>query len=213
MVVGCGLLLAAPLCARRQETGFLNRIVTVDNGTYRYQVYVPRTWSNRVKWPVILFLHGYGGEGDDGLLQTQVGLATAIRSHVDRFPFLVVFPQCRKNDWWTAPKMEERALRALDQTVMEFKGDPQRIYLTGLSMGGYATWDLGARYPGNFAALVPVCGGILLPRSLAIPNGRDVDDSSNLYATVAQKIRKSPVWVFHGDAHQAVPVPEQLQEG
>jgi predicted peptidase len=207
----CGLMGALPLGARQPDTGFLNRTEVVDGVTYRYQVFVPSNWNKKVKWPVILFLHGYGEEGDDGVVQTQVGLATAIRNHVDRFPFVVVFPQCRKKDWWTNPAMEAQALKALDQTMREFKGDPQRVYLTGLSMGGYGTWAVGSQNPGRFAALVPICGGIRLPAGHDIANAHNTDDSADPYAAVAQKIGKTPVWVFHGGADPVVPVTESRQ--
>lgn len=207
----CGLAGSLPLSARQPDTGFLNRTMVVDGATYKYQVFVPSNWSKKVKWPVILFLHGYGEEGDDGLVQTDVGLGTAIRKHVDRFPTLVVIPQCRIKDWWTNPAMEAQALKALDQTMKEFKGDPQRVYLTGLSMGGYGTWALGSQNPGRFAALVPICGGVRLPPGHDIPNAKDTDTSADPYAAIAQKIGKTPVWVFHGGADPTVPVTESRQ--
>ncbi len=207
----CGFVWASPLWARQPDTGFLNRTVVADGVTYKYQVFVPSNWTKKMTWPVILFLHGYGEEGEDGLVQTEVGLATAIRTHVDRFPTVVVIPQCRKKDWWTNPAMEAQALKALDQTMKEFKGDPQRIYLTGLSMGGYGTWALGSQHPGRFAALVPICGGVRLPPGHDVPNAHDTDDSADPYTAVAQKIAMTPVWVFHGGADDTVPVTESRQ--
>jgi predicted peptidase len=211
MLALCGLAWALPLGARQPDTGFLNRTVAVDGVTYNYQVFVPSNWSKKVKWPVILFLHGYGEEGDDGLVQTQVGLATAIRKHVDRFPTVVVIPQCRVKDWWTSPAMEAQALKALDQTMKEFKGDPQRVYLTGLSIGGYGTWGFACEHPGKFAAIVPICGGVHSNHAAEIPNYHNVDDSADPYAATAQKIGKTPVWVFHGEADPVVPVTESRQ--
>ena len=206
-----GLAGALPLLARQPDTGFLNRTAVVGGATYKYQVFVPSNWNKKTKWPVILFLHGYGEEGDDGLLQTDVGIATAIRNHVDRFPFVVAIPQCRKQDWWTSPAMEAQALKALDQTLHEFKGDPQRVYLTGLSMGGFGTWGFASEHPGKFAALVPICGGVRLGRASDMPNYRDVDTSADPYAATAQKIGKTPVWVFHGGDDDTVPVTESRQ--
>ena len=202
---------ASILWARQPDTGFLNRTAAVDGVTYKYQVFVPSNWNKKVKWPVILFLHGYGEEGDDGLVQTQVGLPAAIRMHADRYPFVVVIPQCRKKDWWTSPAMEAQALKALDQSMREFKGDPERTYLTGLSMGGFGTWGFSSEHPGKFAAIVPVCAGIHSAHGADIPNYRDVNSSPDPYAATAQKIGKTPVWAFHGDADDAVPVAESRQ--
>src|ERR1700733_13518365 len=84
---------AAPVSAHPHDTGFLNRIVKVNGVPHRYQVYVPREWNKSRKWPTILFLQGHTSEGDDGLLQTEVGISGAIRRHADRFPVIVVFPQ------------------------------------------------------------------------------------------------------------------------
>src|SRR5919204_179406 len=146
------------------ETGFLDRTVTVNGVRYRYQVYVPVDYTPQQTHPVLLFLHGAGERGDDGLLQTQVGLGAAIRQARARFPFLVVFPQARRETWWVGD-MAAQALQALEQTITEFHGDPQRLYLSGVSMGGYGTWYVAARAGGRFAAIVPVCGWVTLPRA------------------------------------------------
>ena len=94
-------LIAIPAHAKKQETGFLDRSITVRGATYKYQVFVPDTWTPHEKWPVILFLHGTGERGEDGLQETDVGIGTAIRSDRSRIPAIVVMPQCRKNVWWT----------------------------------------------------------------------------------------------------------------
>ena len=140
-------LLAAPAKARKTETGFLDRTINVAGTEYKYQVFVPENWTKKQKWPVILFLHGAGERGDDGLIQTEVGIGTAVRRYRDRFPAVIVMPQCRKNVWWAGPEMGDMAMAALAASQKEFHGDPARTYLTGLSMGGYGTWYLAGKYP------------------------------------------------------------------
>ncbi len=191
------------------ETGFLNRTVKVGDETYRYQVYAPRDWNKKRKWPVILFLHGAGERGDDGLIQTEVGLGSGVRRYSDRFPAIIVMPQCRKNSWWTQDAMQEQALKAFEQSIKEFNGDRDQLYLTGISMGGYGTWSIASKHPGKFAALVPVCGGVKPPPRIPVPDAdKLVDPNVDPYAAIAQKIGKTPVWIFHGGADTVVPTDE-----
>jgi predicted peptidase len=198
-------LFVAPARAKIQETGFLDRTVTVANAKYKYQVFVPDNWTPNKKWPVILFLHGAGESGDDGLLQTEVGIAAAIRMNRNRFSAIVVMPQCRKDVWWIDSPMDDVAMAALAQAEKEFQGDPRRTYLTGLSMGGYGTWHLAAKFPGKFAALVPVCGGILRPELARVHSPQDTKP----YTDAANKIGgNTPVWIFHGAMDDTVPVTE-----
>lgn len=191
--------------AKNRETGFLDRTLTTDGTTYKYQVFVPENWSAKQAWPVVLFLHGAGERGDDGLSQTEVGIATAIRLDRSRFPAIVVMPQCRKGVWWTDSPLEAVAMRALEEATKEFHGDTRRTYLTGLSMGGYGTWALAGKYPGRFAAIAPICGGVLKPEKA---RAQSADDSAPYKEAAAKIGSKTPVWIFHGDADEAVPVSE-----
>src|ERR1041384_5704841 len=98
--LGLMFLMGGSLSAQRVETGFLDRTVTVSGTSYHYQVYVPANYSTQPKWPVILFLHGAGERGGDGLLQTAVGLAPAIRLAPGKWPAIVVFPQAPTDSAW-----------------------------------------------------------------------------------------------------------------
>jgi predicted peptidase len=199
---------------RALETGFLDRTVTVNGVIYRYQVYVPVDYTPQKTYPVLLFLHGAGERGDDGLRQTQVGLGAAIRHARDRFPFLVVFPQAHRETRWVG-EMAAQALQALEQTVTEFHGDPHRLYLSGISLGGYGTWSVAAQAVGRFAALVPVCGWVTLPRAdlpaewkAAFLADNPFAHAPNPYTAVASQIGQTPVWLFHGAADPLVSVDE-----
>jgi predicted peptidase len=203
---------AAEDSARAPETGFLDRTLVLHGASHKYQVFVPADWSPARPGPVILFLHGIGERGSDGRLQTQAGLPKAVRAEPSRFPAVIVMPQCPDQRWWTDPEMEELALAALDAAAGEFDADPKRVYLTGLSMGGFGTWDLAARHPGRFAAVVPVCGGIAVPDKL-IQEHPEVapfqrPDAPASYSEAARKLGSTPVWIFHGAADDVVPVEQ-----
>ena len=199
-----------PARARKPATGFLDRDIAIDGSIYRYQVFVPEHWSPKRKWPIILFLHGAGERGSDGLLQTEVGMPSAIRKERSRFPVILVIPQCPISRWWAEPALQEVALATLAAASKEFKGDAKKTYLTGLSMGGYGTWALAASHPGIFAALVPVCGGIVAPEIVLRERPdlakRSYPDGPKSYRDVAKKLGKTPIWIFHGDADPIVPV-------
>lgn len=198
--------------AHKHETGFLNRTVTINRTEYRYQVYVPREFDRRKLWPVILFLHGGGEYGSDGMRQTTVGLATAIRRDPDRFPAIVVFPQA-KSDSTPGWQLEggKAAMAALDRSIKEFRGDKNRVYLTGLSAGGNGSWHLASQYPNRFAAALIICGFIFEFEGRAssvhypalAPKGE-----SNAYEYIASRVSSIPIWLFHGDADGAVTVDE-----
>ncbi|HOV75536.1 MAG TPA: dienelactone hydrolase family protein [Candidatus Hydrogenedentes bacterium] len=198
MVFAVALACAAGAGAARQgvrmndktvQTGFINRSVSVGGVDRRYVVYVPREYTPDKAWPLILFLHGAGERGDDGLLQTEVGIGHAIRLNPDRFPCLVVMPQCPKDVWWH--EVPEHIAAALEDALEAYRADPERIYLTGLSMGGFGTWIYGAAHVDTFAAFMPICGG-----------GNPAD---------AAKLAARPVWAFHGADDDTVP-PEKSRE-
>jgi predicted peptidase len=191
--------------AQNTTTGFLDRTVTISGEAYRYQVYVPADYTRTRAWPVVLFLHGGGERGSDGLIQTEVGIGSAIRRFSDRFPAIVVMPQARPPAGWTGSNAD-MALRALDQTEAEFNIDRQRAYLTGLSMGGSGTWYVAYRHPKRFAALLAICGRVRPSANTSEPVVPSADGEP--FATLADRIKHLPIWVYHGDADNTVPVDE-----
>jgi predicted peptidase len=196
-------LLAACMSAPQRSVGeFVERSVDVDGSTYRYQVFVPSSAAGGKRPPVILFLHGSGERGSDNHKQVEVGIGSYARAHLSDFPAIVVFPQAPENMEWN--QVTDMAFAQLDAATREFNGDPDRTYLTGLSMGGYGTWDYALRSPKRFAALVPICGGLTHPERPSM-NVDGIAGEADPYATVAGKLRDIPVWIFHGAKDDVVP--------
>jgi len=191
--------------AQAGATGFLDRTVTIAGEAYRYQVYVPADYTRSRTWPVVLFLHGGGERGTDGLIQTEVGIGSAIRRFSTRFPAIIVMPQARPPLGWTGANTD-MALKALDQTETEFNIDRSREYLTGLSMGGAGTWYVAYRHPNRFAALLAICARVRPSATTTDPVVPAAEGEP--FATLAARIKHLPIWVFHGDADATVPVDE-----
>jgi predicted peptidase len=175
------------------------------DGEPRYFVYVPKDWSPDRAWPVVLYLHGAGEWGRDLVAPTQSGLALHAEESHGTFPAIVVIPQAPPRTFWGMPENNIRALRALDEAMVKWHGDPSRVYLTGNSLGGYGTYFMGAAYPERFAALVPICGGVRGKAPSADAPFADVPDDRRA-DVVAEKIGKVPVWIFHGKKDWVVPV-------
>jgi predicted peptidase len=194
-----------------QETGFLDRSVVIEGNDYDYQIYVPRNYQDSEPLPVILFLHGAGERGSDGISQTTVGLPAAIREDANRFPAIVVMPQSPVDGPGWQQLGGSIAMAALDKTVAEFSTDNSRIYLTGLSQGGNGSWYLAYHNPDRFAAVLVVCGfveelrgavsGSYYPAIVAA-------GASDAFQEVSERIAHIPIWIFHGDEDPAVPVEQ-----
>lgn len=174
------------------ERGFLDRTFIDESGAHKYVVFVPHAYDPSKTWPTILFLHGAGQRGDDGKKQATVGLGRAIRKDEKSFGFLVVFPQCENmsnnvGGHWRPDKPDgKRALGMLAELEKNYRVDPDRVYLTGLSMGGFGVWSHASTDPRRWAAIVPICGG-----------GR---------TEWASALAPIPCWCFHGGADRTVPV-------
>ena len=151
--------------------------------TLNYLVYLPPEYntSDETKWPLILFLHGAGERGDSLNRVKRHGPPKLVEEGKD-FEFIIISPQCPARQWWSAELLN----RLLDEVIGKYRVDEERIYVTGLSMGGFGTWDLASEYPQRFAAIAPICGGG--------------------HPELAWNMRHLPVWVFHGAKDEVVSI-------
>ena len=204
LLLGAIILMPSHLSAAEPVLAdYDTRTVTLpETGEFRYRLLRPTTLEPGVTYPVVLFLHGAGERGDDNARQLKYLPAwMAEPGNRRRHPCFLIAPQCRTDHSWSAIDWQTKralpladtptadlaaALAALDAVLAEEPADPARVYLTGLSMGGYGSWDLAARHPARFAAVLPICGG---------------GD-----ATTAPRLTSVPIWNFHGTADPVVPV-------
>jgi predicted peptidase len=186
----------------QRPTGFLDRTVKSGALTLKYQVYVPPEYDGHTSLPVILFMHGSGERGSDGLKQTQVGMPSQIRWHRDWFNAIVVMPQCPDDSVFRGV-VADAVYAALEKSVKEFHGDRDRLYVTGLSMGGYGVWQEIVDHPGVFAAAVAVSGG--LTPSADMDNLYVSVKGDDPFAAVAAQTTGLPIWIFHGAKDDVVP--------
>ena len=149
--------LPSPAADDATTPGFHLRTVKAADGERKYTVFVPNGYDGTKPFPVVLFLHGSGERGDDGVLSAQVGLGPAIAGNPSAYPFIAVFPQARRT-WQAGTPDADAALAALDDVTKTFKTDPERVILSGLSMGGMGSWSNGSAHPDRWSCVVPVCG-------------------------------------------------------
>jgi len=199
-------------CAGKSpDKEFLRREVKLNENTYGYRVFVPKDRTPGQKLPVMLFLHGSDERGDDNEAQVR-GFEKMIGENPEKFRFIVVFPQCRRNGLW-AGEMQAQAIEALDDFRRRGLGDPNRLFLAGYSLGGFGVWQTALLYPKKFAALVPVSGRVL-PRLDGNSKERGAlsaeqlaaDEAPAPYKAIAARIGRTPVWVFHGKNDPIVPI-------
>ena len=212
------------LAAETQSVASFKGTITKTIG-YEYLLSLPTGYdaADSKQWPVILFLHGSGERGTDPWLvakhgppklirgdtssanpagngQTSAAVTTEARAQSEpaaeqlRKNFIVVSPQCPSGTWWD----DDAVLALLDEVIAKHKADPRRIYLTGLSMGGYGAWSVGLKYSERFAAIVPICGG-----------GQYVDVLRSSRDKKAAFLSLG-VWAFHGAKDSSVP-PEESE--
>lgn len=192
------VLLSAGFASRVQAQSvddFEARSYSDGNASIPYRLFIPTDYDPSQAYPLVLFLHGSGERGTDNRLQLTGQTAELVFVNPDnqsQWPCFMMAPQCPLNDSWsnidgdqpTTPML--LALEAIGDLMSEFNIDPAHLYITGLSMGGFGTWDTITRYPGLFAAAVPIASGC---------------DPNLAYLCV-----NTPIWAFHGDADMTVPV-------
>ncbi|HEX8352346.1 MAG TPA: alpha/beta hydrolase-fold protein [Pyrinomonadaceae bacterium] len=195
LMLGGFLAAGSNAAAQESKSGLLTRTVTVGKESYTYQVFVPAQLAGKRDVPVILFLHGIGQRGEGGFLPAGGAAGAFARQYLEQIPAVSLLPQCRGGRYWHDPEMERMVMAEVGQTLSEFSADPKRLYVAGVSMGGFGAWHLASEHAGKFAAVVSICGGSPLT----------VGDR---YTPVARKVGRTPVWVFHGSDDRVVPVAE-----
>jgi predicted peptidase len=159
----------------------------------KYLLFLPKDYEakSEQRWPLLLFLHGAGERGTNLWKVAVHGPPKLVKDKPD-FPFIVVSPQCPNGEQWS----NDTLLALLDEVILKYAPDTNRIYLTGLSMGGYGTWSLGTQYPERFAAIAPICGDGE-PVRVMLAGGKKVASLKSL-----------GVWAFHGAKDPVVPLSE-----
>lgn len=153
--------------------------------TMDYLLYLPEDYGSDAakQWPLVVFLHGAGERGTDVNMVKAHGPAMLVEQGKD-FDFILVSPQCPPDKWWA--NRVEYIMALIDDMTEKYNVDESRVYLTGLSMGGYGTWATATLHPERFAAIAPICGG-----------GQPY---------LAHNLKDMPIWAFHGTADNVVPV-------
>lgn len=204
MFLGLPLLLG--VCALGAEDFLAQKYDPQDGDVLLYRIYKPAKIEEQRRYPLVLFLHGAGERGSDNSAQLRHGVRDILKWSIENDePMIIVAPQCPpRHRWvevdWGRPDHDmpaqlsrpmQQVFGLLEKLQSELPVDKDRIYVTGLSMGGFATWDIIQRRPGIFAAAIPICGG---------------GD-----AKLAGRIADIPVWAFHGSRDQVV-MPERSRD-
>ena len=156
---------------------------------FKYVTYLPKDYDEKQKYPLVFFLHGAGERGDDLDVAMRHGYMKYVREEGKEYPFVFVAPQCPSGKYWGC--YTESLLAFLDDIFDTLSVDKNRIYLTGLSMGGTGAWMLAMAAPEKFAALVPVCG-------------------SGIY-WYGEVLTNLPIYIYHGDCDDVVPISNSIE--
>lgn len=168
------------------------RIFSTGREKLQYLLFLPEAYGHdpAKRWPWILFLHGAGERGKDPEVLKRHGIPRIVTEQPG-FPFLAISPQCPEASSWTHHLQSLHSL--IDEIQNHFAVDADRLYLTGMSMGGNGVWMLAVRHPDRFAAIAPVCGYGL---------------SSDGFPERVCVLKDVPVWVFHGEEDDVVPISQ-----
>ena len=156
---------------------------------FSYVKYLPKDYDENQKYPLVFFLHGAGERGDDLDIGSRHGFMEHVREDGAEYPFIFVAPQCPYDKYWGC--YTESLLAFLDHICNTLPVDRDRVYLTGLSMGGTGTWMLAMAEPERFAAIAPICG-------------------SGIY-WYGEALKNVPVMVYHGDCDETVPIQNSME--
>lgn len=191
-----GLLSAGAAAGGRGRAEVESRTVRAGGKAFTYQLHVPAKLEGPP--PVVVFLHGIHQRGAGGYLPTSGAAGAVVGQYLARVPAAVLLPQCAPGVYWSDALMDEMVMRALEEASAAVGADESRLYLAGVSMGGYGVWHLASEHPGRFAALVSVCGGSPLY-------------GDDRFAPIARKVGRTPAWLFHGADDRVVPASESRQ--
>jgi predicted peptidase len=176
----CLFLLADPdwLQAEQHSAEFVGTVTS--HVQMGYLLFTPKAYENSggKKWPLIVYLHGGSRRAGFGL--------PAIVDRNESFPFVVLSPQCPEGEYWTDT---EAVIALLDEVMSKYAVDASRVYLTGHSMGGFGTWYLAYKHPEKFAAIAPMSASLVI-------------------TAWASRLKEMPIWAFHGEKDNLVPVSD-----
>lgn len=177
---------------------FNGRTFTEDGVVFRYQLFLPHDYDPSKKWPVVVAVHGSAEKGSDGMKPLNVGVGKVVQARAASFPAVVLLPQVPMEgkilDWTPA------FTHLVDSVVHEVHGDPDRVYLTGISMGGLLAYDMVLKHPGKYAALVTVSAPVVIQPT---PDRASRLPSSESHPLVARALGRTPVWIFQGAHDEA----------
>ena len=156
---------------------------------FNYVKYLPKDYDKNKKYPLVFFLHGAGEWGDDLDVACRHGFMKHVRENGKEYPFIFIGPQCPAGKYWGC--YTESLLAFLDYICESLPMDMDRVYLTGLSMGGTGTWMLAMADAERFAAIAPICG-------------------SGIY-WFGESLINVPVMVYHGDCDDVVPIENSME--